>query len=207
MKTSLIYDKNYYECGIESGKSLYTNYRWMPELTIPMCSRMIEHLKITSRDNILDFGCAKGYSVKAFRLLGREAWGFDTSEYALSCGPTEVKDFLSSDRGRYYDFEFDWVIAKDVLEHVPLDQMDDVLSWLRKKGKKVFIVVPLGDGEKYEVPSYELDKTHVIRECKDWWINKLEEFGFEDIKFSYLMDGIKENWSQYEKGNGFLIAK
>ena len=63
--TMNIYDKNYYECGIESGKSLYTNYRWMPELTIPMCSRMIEHLKISSRDKILDFGCAKGYSVKA----------------------------------------------------------------------------------------------------------------------------------------------
>ena len=69
------------------------------------------------------------------------------------------------------------------------------------------MVVPLGDGEKYVVPAYELDKTHVIRQDKDWWINKLEEFNFKNIKFSYLMDGIKQNWSQYEKGNGFLIAE
>ena len=68
----MTYDKDYYECGIESGKSLYNNYRWMPELTIPFCSRIVEHLKISTEQKVLDFGCAKGYSVKAMRLLGRQ---------------------------------------------------------------------------------------------------------------------------------------
>ena len=202
----MTYDKDYYECGIESGKSLYNNYRWMPELTIPFCSRIVEHLKISTEQKVLDFGCAKGYSVKAMRLLGRQAWGFDISNYAISSAPTDVREFVSSDKEYFKDINFDWVIAKDVLEHVPFDQIDDVLSWIRSKGKNVFVVVPLGDGEKYVVPAYELDKTHVIRQDKDWWINKLEEFDFKNIKFSYLMDGVKQNWSQYEKGNGFLIA-
>lgn len=38
-------------------------------LTIPPAFGMIEHLKISPEEKILDFGCAKGYPVKTFRLF------------------------------------------------------------------------------------------------------------------------------------------
>lgn len=78
-----LYDQSYYEHGIESGISLYSNYRWLPELTIPLAARIIEYLQIGVEDSILDFGCAKGYLIKAFRLLHRNAYGFDISSYAI----------------------------------------------------------------------------------------------------------------------------
>ena len=74
------YDEDYFERGIESGKSLYTNYRWIPELTIPMCSFLNEQLGIGQSENVLDFGCAKGFIVKAMRLLGRNAYGVDLNQ-------------------------------------------------------------------------------------------------------------------------------
>ena len=48
------YDKDYFENGIQTKKSLYENYRWMPELTIPFCSVLIERLNIKEDDTILD---------------------------------------------------------------------------------------------------------------------------------------------------------
>ena len=69
------YDEDYYENGVQLGISGYANYRWMPSLTIPMAERMIEYLAIKETDKILDFGCAKGFLVKAFTDLGYKCEG------------------------------------------------------------------------------------------------------------------------------------
>ena len=114
-----LYDENYYERGIETGVSCYSNYRWIPELTIPMAARLIEYLGIAEHQKILDFGCAKGYLVKAFRLLHREAYGYDKSEYAINCVPEEIKDYIRNQ----VDGGYDWIISKDVFEHIPYQEL------------------------------------------------------------------------------------
>ena len=73
-----VYNESYFERGLESGLSLYQNYRWIPELTIPMAMTIIDFLGIKRHQTILDFGCAKGFLVKAFRLLYRSAYGVDS---------------------------------------------------------------------------------------------------------------------------------
>ncbi len=84
-----VYDADYYERGVESGKSCYSNYRWLPELTIPMAMVLIDTLGIRpgAGQRVLDFGCAKGFVTKALRMLRRDAWGIDISRYALSQAP------------------------------------------------------------------------------------------------------------------------
>lgn len=201
-----LYDKNYYECGIETGKSCYNNYRWIPELTIPMGSRLIENLNISLSDKVLDFGCAKGYLVHSFRLLGRECWGYDLSQYAIENSPTEVKPFVTNNLSEITTKQFDWVIAKDVLEHVPYEEIQKTLNMFRKISKNLFILVPLGRDGEYEIPAYELDTTHIIREPIDWWTEKMELAGFEVVQSVHEMPGIKENWKQYIHGNGFLVG-
>jgi cyclopropane fatty-acyl-phospholipid synthase-like methyltransferase len=69
------YDADYFLRGKASGKSLYDNYRWMPDLTKPMAERIIEHLGIELDDRIMDFGCARGYLVRALTELGQDAYG------------------------------------------------------------------------------------------------------------------------------------
>ena len=84
------YDEDYFENGIKTGKSCYENYRWLPELTIPMAMTIIDLLKIQRFETVLDFGCAKGYLVKAFKLLYRNAFGVDASPYAIANCDSEV---------------------------------------------------------------------------------------------------------------------
>lgn len=210
------YDEDYYERGIETNKSGYSNFRWIPELTIPLCFRIIEILDISDKETILDFGAAKGYLVKGFRLLHREAYGVDISPYAISQAPAEVRPHLfligeEEDIPTPEHFlypKYNNVVAKDVLEHVPYHILPSVLKKIRKvMGGLLFVVVPLGKNGKFEVPAYENDITHIIREPLEWWVDMFKECHFHVYEATHEMKHIKENWKKWEKGNGFFILE
>ena len=197
-----LFNKDYFEKGIELGISGYSNYRWIPELTFPMAHWLIKYLGIKEDDRILDFGCAKGYLVLAFRLLHYKMYGCDVSDYALKNAPNEIQDYIS----RFItDFDkFDWVISKDVFEHIPYSDIDYVLCTIRKMCNNMFCIIPLGENGKYNIELYEHDKTHIIRESMEWWHNKFEDVGFIIREQVYRKKHIKENYARYKKGNGFF---
>lgn len=199
-----LYNEDYYEKGLETGVSCYTNYRWIPELTIPLAARILEYLNIQEFDTILDFGCAKGYLVKALRLLNREAYGYDISKYALSHCPEDIKKYLFTGK---INQKYDWIISKDVFEHVSYEELEELLFELKTKCNKMFCVVPLGADGKYEVPAYDLDKTHTIKEPLEWWEEKFDNAGFQVLEAKHRVKYIKENWSKWKKGNGFFVLK
>lgn len=202
------YDKKYYEDGIASGKSCYTNYRWIPELTIPMAYHFIKELDIKNCETILDVGCSKGYFVKALRLLGFEAYGTDISKYAIEHADTEIKDFcrlVTDDNPIPYVRSFDWIITKDVLEHMTNHHLDSFLVNYSDKAKKMFHVIPLGDNDKFRIPEYHLDKSHIQIHDEDWWKNLFASYGWRIKSLKYKTPGIKENWSEHHPtGNGFF---
>lgn len=208
------FDKDYYERGIELGISGYTNYQWLPELTIPMCFRMIEYLGITKNDRILDFGCAFGYVVKAFRLLHRECYGYDISDYALSQVPQDVIQYVTNNlkilsqqlsaKGIYKTYQFDWTIAKDVFEHISYNDIDLTLTDLNRITRHLFAIIPLGKNAFYNVPIYDNDITHVITESLKWWENRFQENGFIVKEACYEVKYLKQNYASYKRGNGFF---
>lgn len=199
LRTQTLYDREYFEDGVRTGKSLYENYRWLPELTIPMCAELIELLGIRKTETVLDFGCAKGYMVQALRLLGRRAWGYEPSNYARKKGIEEFgQDLFVSDAVRFYD----WIIAKDTLEHLTEDEIDEQLVCFNSRN--LFVVVPLSDdGVKYNAPEYELDGTHITRRSLEWWTLKLKEqypkVGCATYRFGSLKRACK-----VKRGNGFI---
>ena len=202
------FNEDYYERGIETGVSCYSNFRWIPELTIPLCAAMIESLGIGKFETILDFGSAKGYVVKAMRLLHREAYGAEISDYAIQATPESIREFIfhcDKDKEKLLGMKFDWILAKDVLEHVDYNDIDSVLDFLNKIGKRVFAAVPLGEDGKYIIPAYELDVTHIIRESLEWWISKFKKHNFKVIEATYHMPYIKSNWEKWGQGNGFFV--
>ncbi len=204
------YNAEYFESGKQLGLSCYENYRWLPALTIPMVQALIKRLNIHKTDTILDFGCAKGYIVKAFRMLGYDCRGCDVSEYALDCADEVTRESLclvdggqipQSPNGKAWD----WIIAKDVLEHLTHEQIDYTLAEFYAGGRNVFAAIPLGDGKQFVIPEMEKDVTHVTRETLNWWEVKFRVHGFETIRGMYQMRGI--NWTDaYPLGNGFIIA-
>jgi len=212
-----VYDKDYYVNGPQSGKSLYENYSWKPDLTIPFARRIADYLGIDEDDTICDFGCARGYLVKAFKQLGYRAFGFDVSDWAISNADAEVANrvwLIRSGTTGVNNFEasakkFDFVIAKDVLEHIPDEELARTIDTLMSKARKaVFVVVPLSpkDGEPYVVPEYEQDATHVQRRTLGWWAKALTRPGF-CVGACHLVPGIKQNYAMWHEGNGFLVCR
>ena len=201
------FDREYYEQGPMTGKSLYTNYRWLPELTLPLAHHIAIDCNLDKHQTVCDFGCAKGYLVYALRLLGYDSYGVDISEYAISKAPKEVNGHVTCIEP-LADFGFyDWIICKDILEHIPYEDIDSQLDLLADSCSSMMIMVPLGDGEKYFIDAYEKDVTHMIRENLDWWINLFESVGFKIVKASYEMGPYKENWQIHPTGNGLFMLE
>lgn len=204
-----IYDADYYLRGRETGKSLYKDYRWMPELTVPMVAAIIEHCGILKKDIVLDFGCARGYVVKAFRGLGHYAYGYDVSEWALDNADPAVYEYLTGARELVFGESYDWIIAKDVLEHIGSVRRT-ILELMTCARKGVFVVVPLSsiDYGRYVVHSYEKDITHIHRLTLPTWAGMFAHDGWE-VSACYRVEGIKDNYfkPKWEMGNGFITAR
>ena len=194
------FDKNYFENGVVEGISLYENYRWRPEITIPMANRLVS---LYPNSSFLDFGCAKGFLVKALRLLGVHAYGYDVSKYAISSSGYEIKQYLygPDDCLPIVDICF----VKDVLEHISHDELDTILYLIRSICSECFVIVPFGENNKYRIDEYDLDKTHIIKKSEGWWDIQFINAGFEIKNFCYQMKGFKDNWSKHFYGNGFYF--
>lgn len=176
-----------------------------------MCRRIAEVCGIHEDDTILDFGCARGYVVKAFRELGFRALGIDASEWAIANCDPDVEQYVHQATRINKDKDFDWIIAKDVLEHIPDSDLPRTIENLLTHARKgLFVVVPLSpaDGEPYVVPEYEKDITHVQHLALGSWSKLFQRHDF-CISACYRVRGIKENYYKpgWEEANGFIFCR
>ena len=210
-----LYDLDYFERGIMTGKSLYANYQWMPEMTLRMAHYIIRCLQIKDGDRVLDFGCAKGFLVKALRILGVSAWGCDISHYAIANCDSDAKPFCILADGFTGIIpcslgDFDWIISKDVLEHMDGRDLDDFILYSASRARNSFHVIPLGNEEtgKFIIPEYDRDTTHFNIHGARWWGNKFSSLGWRLRWYTNQITGIKENWTSiYPEGNGFFALE
>jgi cyclopropane fatty-acyl-phospholipid synthase-like methyltransferase len=208
---SVEYDEDYYERGVVVGKSGYMNYSWMPELTIRMAHFLIMSLGISKDDRVLDYGCAKGYLVRALRLLGVNAEGVDVSRYAIDNVDGAVKAHcrLIGDPAdaQLFKGDYDMMIAKDVFEHMMEDDLRVLLRHAHSRCKRMFVVVPVAADNNcntFIVPEYNKDITHITIKSVSWWTKLFEETGWKIDHFSHSFRGVKENWTGvWADGNAF----
>lgn len=200
------FDKDYYENGKNSGKSLYEIFHWIPERSFKEAHWFIKNLYVGDKKTILDFGCAKGYFVKALRILGYDAYGYDFSKYAIDNCDEFVKSYVTSNI-KDYILRFDYCFCKDVLEH-SLDDKNllDNLELIKAVSKNILLIVPLAEKGVYIAKEYEKDKSHFIRKSFEEWKEIIEKV-FENcitIDYSFELQGIKDNWESIEKSNLFV---
>lgn len=164
------YDADYFLRGQETGISNYTDYRWLEEPTMALAERVVEVMGIKRNESFLDYGCARGYLVKALRRDGFNAYGYDISQWAIeNCDPA-VKDYVSlappKDR-------WDHIWMKDVAEHMEPGEFEYAVGKLAELTEKsMMIIVPLADwgGDAYVRKEDNLDKTHIIRWSLETWM-------------------------------------
>lgn len=204
------YTEDYYMRGKESGLSNYENYVYLPELTVPLASSIKKLMGMQDGDRVLDVGAARGYLVKAMRIIGLDASGFDVSEWAVNnCDPD-----VQSHMGLTYDktpMSFDFITAKDCMEHIPKDQLKEMLRDLFVMMRKaMLIIVPLTevDGCEYLCPKDELDSTHVNRWTLPTWLKFLENIDRRMVvSGGYWVPGIKQANTAWDGSCGFITIR
>lgn len=210
-----LYNEDYYERGVFKGISGYMNFSWLPELTIRMAHYFINEIPIQKTDKVLDFGCAKGFIVKALRLLDIDAYGVDVSKYAIDMVDSSVREYCKLISGArdvlLFERKYDLMIAKDVFEHLEESDLLELLATSKRFVNKMFVVVPLSSNDcsgKYIIPEYDNDVTHILAKSKSWWRDKFECAGWSVSQFRHSFTGCKENWTmEFQDGNGFYILE
>jgi len=202
------YDEAYFLNGKQTGKSSYEAYSWKPDLTLPMADHLKRVLRIKDGDTVLDFGCARGYLVKALRMRGVNACGYDSSEWAVANCDEGVKQFVSN---VFPDTDFDHIIAKDVFEHIhPVELAHILVSLVGMMRKSMLIIVPLTThpGEPYLRPEDNADPSHLIRWPLEHWLHfihyHLQTPAGIIVTGSWHYPGLKPASSQVPKSCGFI---
>ena len=202
--TGSFYDADYYENGKRSGKGWLENYHWMPRRSFKEAFAFIDYLELDESHFVLDFGCAKGFIVRAMRELEIKCEGCDISTYALSFAPEGCWD--ASIEQNWEGKKYTHIIAKDVFEHLTPAQLDKTLEKLGKLALTMMCVIPLGEHGRYVIPEYHTEISHLIAENIDWWKSAFEKAGWHFKKGDYHINGLKDNWA-YCLGNYVFVLE
>ena len=198
------FDEQYYETGKTDGISWYDNYKWEAERSRSEVAAFRRVMGPRDGDRVVDFGCAKGFWVRAALESGLDAWGLDISEYArVHCDPAAFGRVLSPlDNTHRYQFGF----AKDTLEHVAYEDIDDAVAYMASICPRWLMAIPLAENGRYVIPEYELETTHIIREDMEWWLGKVGRRLAISL-VSAKVDGLKDKWHAAEpRGNVFIVT-
>lgn len=206
-KDGSFYDSDYFLHGKESGKSNYQDYGWLADQTIALASFARRHMGIKDQDTVLDYGCSRGYFVKALRMLGVNAKGYDHAEWPIQNCDEYVKGHVSNDL-TLLPLSVDHIWSKDVMEHLSIQQVEDILPQLCAATRKsILIIVPLTSyfGGKYLREEDESDPSHVIRFTLDDWLKFFSGLAKDFAVYgSYHLHGLKPASSQVPHSCGFF---
>jgi 2-polyprenyl-3-methyl-5-hydroxy-6-metoxy-1,4-benzoquinol methylase len=135
---------------------------------------------------VLDVGCGFGHYAYVWSWF-TDVSMCDISKYAIDNTPyigikkcvLDISDDNLIDKNKY-----ELVTVIDILEHLEYNKLDTALDNIKKLSKKhiLFSIPFIGN------PNLENDKTHIIKETREWWVRKLEDHGLNilDTPSSFL---------------------
>ncbi len=204
------YNEDYYLRGITLRISNYEDYRWLEERTMEMAKRIIEVLGIKEGDTLLDYGAARGFTVKALHRLGVDAWGYDVSEWAVANCDPEVKHRVHTTI-KHQAYDFIWM--KDLAEHLTIKELEVMfMEMFPRFRKKMIVIVPLAKTYEGDYVRQEdnADITHVIRWTLKEWMKFIADFAKDDsitVSGSWHIPGLKPTSFSHPKSCGFITIE
>jgi len=120
--------------------------------------------------SVLDAGCALGFLVAAFRDRGVEAYGIDVSDFAIGEVPGHVRPYCSvGSIGEPLGRDYDLIVCIEVLEHLPPEDAESVISNLCGHAYRVLFS---------STPSDEAEPTHMNVRPTSYWARLFADRGF-----------------------------
>jgi len=122
---------------------------------------------------ILSVGCGEGYGIHWLTQAGFDAWGLDIVNVLKF---KQYKNKLIVDTlwnlNNYTD-EFDLIIAIDVLEHIPIDKIDDCLQAIANKTTFFYFSIACRPDQLGYLIN---DNLHLCVKPSYWWLDKIQNY-------------------------------
>ena len=176
--------------------AIYKGQKEIPNVFYePVLDLIINIIIKENYSKILDYGCGDGRFGFYFkqRIKNKKLIGVDISNEALEICSGLYDEVYLTDGLSLPDMRFDFIFLSSVLEHISVINWDSIFAEISLKLEKrgsIFIVVPNknspmrkfskqwdGEEEKYG---------HVSITDIGFLKNKLRQFGFNNLKFSFL---------------------
>lgn len=140
----------------------------------PYRNEFIKRLKNYQFETLMDLGCNSAPNLKALIEAGitGEFSGIDINEQAIAYGKKMLPDVNLEVRSLYdtdTTKKFDVVISSAVLQHIPPNEIHEVLDSIFKIAKKRIIILDLHTFHPLAKDIPEHNKQYWDRWARDWW--------------------------------------
>jgi hypothetical protein len=159
------YDADYFEHGVKSNWD--EGYSWASFYGLFRETAAFLTSVFPDAESFLDMGCAKGFLVKCLREAGKQAWGFDSSSWAIRHAVESAGPFLkvAAAESVEWDPPVEFTVALDLFSHLTEEQAVETLNRARawtKIGLLAIIQLPSGG-------SLGRDLSHITLRNREWW--------------------------------------
>ncbi len=180
------YNQEYYEEHKDAGLDYLGHGYWQEEYA----KMVIQACNTPSRGLVVDAGCACGSILKGFAKLNHPVLGIDLNSAMIQMGSVHFDIPLycgSMDEMPVQNGSVDLVHTAQVLEHIPEELMDSILTEfnrvLAKDGKLFVCLDAVKTGETKEM--YMGDPTHVSIFPTMYWTKLFAKHGFAFDREAY----------------------
>jgi SAM-dependent methyltransferase len=182
-----IFDEDYYK------SNNYSDYLQREDRYVKLAKEITDALDAFNLNlgPVLDFGCAVGFLINGLQKTGHTVDGVDISTYSVNtCLEKGYNVNLSPD----YTKQYGTVYALDVLEHMPIDELNDFLDNIKTEIMVFRVPICAREGENYVLEVSRKDPSHIICWTRDQWKRALESKGYTciDLNLStiYTSEGV-----------------
>ena len=186
------FDRDYFEKGMETGKSAYDVHAFElgNDVFEHQAQMLTEVLKLKGK-RVLEVGCARGNLVHYLRKLDVEACGQDVSMWAWVHSHAPLYHKMGDIQYHAYVYDADAIVSFHTMEHVadPAKALKNMHKSM-KQGAIFFGVIP-SDG-------HEQDASGVSMLSRDEWHKLLTENGFierKDLHDKFFWHPLMKKWN------------
>jgi hypothetical protein len=179
------FNEDYYKSGN------YTDYLQRKGRYVKLGESVIDLLdKLNlAKGPILDFGCAVGFLMEGLVEKGFEVDGVEISEWASSQAKQKGLNVTSSPN---FDKEYAVTFALDVLEHMQVEDMNEMISKLKTETLVFRMPVVREGDDDYYLHCARRDPSHIIRWTKQGWKDFFSKKGYLplDLNLPTIYDSV-----------------